>query len=525
MRFNQPSQNTNKVINYEGEGAYKLSKELELYSSAITTVLDNTYYEKGDKRLDRIKELVTECDDTFVGKLAVYCREQMYLRSVPIVLAVELAKKHSGDKLVQQVTSRVVARADEITELLAYYQLSNNRTGVKRLNKLSKQLQHGLKIAFNKFGAYNFRKYNRNNVITLRDAYFLVHPTAKDDDQYKVFDMIAKDTLPAIDTWETKKSQAGQSGKSSKDTWEEMIDSRKLGYMANLRNLRNMIQDDISDKHINKVCNYISNEKAVLNSKQFPFRFLSAYDSIKSETSFSVKPLLQALEQAAVISASNIEGFDENTKAVIAIDLSGSMDNMLSDKSSLRLKDVGLVLGSFLQNRCEKVINYIFGEGLATITLEKENILGNVQELRSLDDKVGHATNGYLVIKHMLDEKLFVDKVFMFTDCQLWNTEAMISSGTGWGWNRDPSRTVQKYWNQYKSNINLDAKMYIFDLSGYGNVPLNILDKDVYFISGWSEKLFKVLDNPKGAIAEVMEINLGEDILSKSNKGFKFTKE
>ena len=75
MRFNTPSQNTNKVVNYEGEGAYKLDNRLELYSLVVTSTLGSTYYKSGDKRLNRIQELVRECDDIFVGKLAVYCRE------------------------------------------------------------------------------------------------------------------------------------------------------------------------------------------------------------------------------------------------------------------------------------------------------------------------------------------------------------------------------------------------------------------------------------------------------------------
>jgi hypothetical protein len=64
----------------------------------------------------------------------------MNLRSVPLVLATELSKVHSGDSLVSRLTSRIIQRADEITELLAYYQQSNGRKNRKKLNRLSKQL-------------------------------------------------------------------------------------------------------------------------------------------------------------------------------------------------------------------------------------------------------------------------------------------------------------------------------------------------------------------------------------------------
>ena len=66
----------------------------------------------------------------------------------------------------------MVARADEITELLAYYQMANERFKAKKLNKLSRQIQKGLAMAFNKFDEYQFAKYNRKASITLKDALF-----------------------------------------------------------------------------------------------------------------------------------------------------------------------------------------------------------------------------------------------------------------------------------------------------------------------------------------------------------------
>jgi 60 kDa SS-A/Ro ribonucleoprotein len=63
---------------------------------------------------------------------------------MPFILAVELGMQHSGDGLIGDLTSRIVQRADEITEMLAYYSLANSRTEIKKLNKLSKQVQKGL---------------------------------------------------------------------------------------------------------------------------------------------------------------------------------------------------------------------------------------------------------------------------------------------------------------------------------------------------------------------------------------------
>ena len=60
--------------------------------------------------------------------------------------------------------------------------------------------------------------------------------------------------------------------------WEQLIDNKKLPYMAMLRNIRNMIKVGISEKHHQWVIKKLQDEGAVVNSKQFPFRFFTAYE-------------------------------------------------------------------------------------------------------------------------------------------------------------------------------------------------------------------------------------------------------
>jgi len=142
-KFNTKARGASKTTNHEGATAYTLSPELELYATAVTSMLSDKFYEgKNDETLSRITALMRRVSPEFAAKLAVYAREKMYLRSLPLVLTVELAKIHRGDNLVSRLTSRVVQRADEITELLAFYAQSNGREDVKKLGKLSKQIQN-----------------------------------------------------------------------------------------------------------------------------------------------------------------------------------------------------------------------------------------------------------------------------------------------------------------------------------------------------------------------------------------------
>jgi 60 kDa SS-A/Ro ribonucleoprotein len=487
MKFNLKVKQESEVVNYQGAKAFALTPELELYTAVATAGLDNQFYEKATDKLQRLRDLIAKNDAGFVAKLAVYAREKMHLRSVPLVLTVELAKQTSGNEVVSKLTGRVVQRADEIAELLAYYALANDRTGVKKLNKLSKQIQKGLVQAFNKFDEYQFAKYNRAGAVTLKDALFLVHPKAKDEAQQELFDKIIHDRLQVPYTWEVELSAIGQQKFDSAELktaavtakWEELIYSNKLGYMAILRNLRNILEANVSLQAINKVCAYLGDANAVLKSKQLPFRFLAAYRELKSVNNGYTGLVLEALETAVKHSAANIAGYNAETAVVIAADVSGSMQQAVSAKSKIQYYDIGLMLAMLLQSRCKNVVTGIFGDTWKVINLSKNNILANVDEFYRREGEVGYSTNGYLVIKDLLKRKKVVDKVMLFTDCQLWN-----STNSG--------ESISKLWAAYKK-IAPGAKLYLFDLAGYGNTPLSVQQHDVKLIAGWSDKVFDVL--------------------------------
>ena len=500
-KFNQSVKGKTKTVNHEGAPAYKLGAEMELYALAVTTMLSNKFYEGSADTLKRLQALIPQVKPEFVAKLAVYAREKMYLRSLPLVLVTELAKIHNGDDLVSRVTKRVVARADEITELLSLYGQANGSKNVKKLGKLSKQIQKGLSDAFNKFDEYAFAKYNRDGAVKLRDALFVVHPKAKSTDQQALFDKIAADTLETPDTWEVELSASTD----KKSSWERLILEDKLGYMALLRNLRNIMDAQVSNEAVAVLCQKLSSPEEVAKSKQFPFRFFSAYREIEGNNSTNASLILGALEDAIQASANNIAGFDENTTVLISSDVSGSMQSPVSERSKVQMYDIGLVLSMLLQNRSKKVISSIFGTTFAIKNFPKTNILSNMSRMRDLAREVGMSTNGHLILKHLLDTKTVVDKVMVFTDCQLYD-----STAGAWGGQRDAQNNMKTLWKQYKE-IAPNAKMYLFDLNGYGTTPLSIASNDVFLIAGWSDRVFDMLEayeKGSNAVAEIDQITI-----------------
>ena len=506
MRFNLTFRKAS-TTNHEGAAAFALTPQLELYAAVATAALSDQFYETADTRLLRLRELVARNDPAFVARLAVYAREQLYLRTVPLVLTVELARLHRGDNLVSRLVARVVQRANEITELLAFYAQANERDGVKTLNRLSKQLQKGLALAFNRFDGYQLAKYYRAGRVRLRDALFLVHPTPRNAEQQVLFDQLVQGTLPTPYTWETELSALGQQHFASaaerkaafRAAWETLIGSGKLGYMALLRNLRNILEADVSAEAVEQVCARLTDQVAVARSKQLPFRFLAAYREVLTVQSGYVAVVLEALETAIAHSVANLRGFDAGTRVLVACDVSGSMQQPVSARSKVLLYDVGLVLGMLLQSRCSHVTTGMFGDTWKRISLPRGRVLQNVQEFYRREGEVGYSTNGHLVVRDLVQRREVVDKVMIFTDVQLWN-----STGDG--------DTLARAWIDYRRTVAPNARLYLFDLAGHGTTPLDVrAGHGVALIAGWSDKVFDVLqalENGESALTDIEKIDL-----------------
>uniref|UniRef100_UPI0037E81F20 telomerase protein component 1 n=1 Tax=Semicossyphus pulcher TaxID=241346 RepID=UPI0037E81F20 len=104
--------------------------------------------------------------------------------------------------------------------------------------------------------------------------------------------------LKEPETWERLLSQEGNKAA----TWEKLIDNKSLPFMAMLRNLRNMISKGISEAHHNKILGRLTNKKAIIQSRQFPFRFLAAYKvvmqlhTLASATQQALPPVKEILQ-------------------------------------------------------------------------------------------------------------------------------------------------------------------------------------------------------------------------------------
>jgi hypothetical protein len=321
MRFNIFAKRPD--VTFEGAPAITLTAEQSLRRSVLSCLLwEDEFYEDGLAIADRIATLAAEVAPSVVADLAIEARERFNLRHAPLMLLCALARTGSGTSLVSETIARVIRRADELSEFLSLYW----RHGRK---PLSKQMKKGLAAAFGKFDAYQLAKYDRDGPVKLRDVLFLVHAKPKDEAQAALWKQVAERSLPSPDTWEVALS----GGADKKASFERLLAERKLGYLALLRNLRNMDQAGVDEALVKDAILARRGAERVL-----PFRYVAA-----ARAAPRFEPWLdQALAETV------LEGPVFAGKTLVLVDVSGSMDWKLSARSDLTRMDAAATLASII---------------------------------------------------------------------------------------------------------------------------------------------------------------------------------
>lgn len=321
MRMNTPVK-APKQFTHEGGVARRQTSSRELERAVCACLLwEDSFYESGESIADRIKALAARESTDSLAALAIRARNELNLRHAPLLLLAELANRPGPT--FRKTVYEVINRPDELGEFVAIYG-----------RKMPSRVKRGLADCFHKFNAYQFGKYKgEGNKFSLRDVMFLVHPKPGHLGESKLFEQIANKTLPSPDTWEVALS----SGADKAETFTRLLTEKKLGYLALLRNLRNMetagvdydlVADAIRDGNKDKI---------------FPFRFVAAWRAAPAYE----RPLDAALRDVVA----KLPAFKGRT--AILVDVSGSMSDRLSQKSDMLRIDAASALAVCYPGDCE----------------------------------------------------------------------------------------------------------------------------------------------------------------------------
>lgn len=487
-RFAAQAKTKTKTTNLAGGEAYSQTPDLELVSILLTSFAQDQYYRKADDTFGALKNVIAKCDKKFVAQAAIYARNVFGMRSITHVAASELAKHIGGEKWAKDFYTAVIFRPDDMSEILAYH-LSKN-------GKETNAMRKGLGKAFDKFDKYALAKYRgEGKDFKLIDVVNLVHPKPTEKNK-EAIEALVKGQLKSFDTWETELTKAGQVAENEdqkttmkKDAWIKLIREKKLGYLALLRNLRNIMEQ--ASEVLPEALAGLTDEAWIKKSLIFPFQYLTAYKQFVESNTKESRLISEALSNAVDISCQNVKelGFGGNT--LVAVDNSGSMNSPVAKSDHMKMSELGGLFGIVLGKAVNGDIME-FGDNARYIPY---NLTSHSMDFAAdfhNKNKVGHGTNFHSIFQKA-DKKY--DRILIFSDMQGWA-----------GGYHTPDADLKSYNQKFNAN----PFIYSFDLSGYGSMQFT--EGRVFTLAGFSDKIFlimKALETDKKAlINEIKKIEL-----------------
>ena len=324
---------------HEGAPAVEVSPYERLKRTVLATMLfEDNFYEDGVKAVDRIKELCGKCTCNDITILARVSAEKYHLRHIPLLMIVEALKKPIKCDLHYTI-EKLITRPDMITDLVALYW----RDGKK---PLANQLKKGLAKAFCKFDEYQLGKYNRDNKIKLRDVLFLCHAKPKDDEQAALWKRLVNKELKTADTWETRLS----AGQDKQESFQQLLESHKMGKLAILRNLRNMMESGVSK-------DLVASELLRNTKEMLPFQYLAAARECPAWEEIIDPPMVASCALKPKMTG----------KTIVLIDVSISMDYLLSNKGTMKRIDAACGLSILLRECLTEIAFFTFSNQIVMV--------------------------------------------------------------------------------------------------------------------------------------------------------------
>jgi len=485
----------NKTVNRAGGVGFTQDAKNELVSILLTSLVEDKFYESANDQADRLVRVMQQVDPLFAAKAAVYARDTFGMRTITQLAAVALAGATFAEK--RAFYRSIVVRPDDVLSILAAYGIDGR--------PLPNAMKRGLADALAGFKAANLAKYKgTDREVNMYDAINLLHPKSAGVDQFM------KGEIRVADTWEVAIS-AAKTPEAKAKAWRGLILERKLGIMALLRNLRNIVLSCGKDAEVMEaVYAQLTDKNAILRSRLFPYRFLAAYYTfVPQPTAYNggyryagtanavteaPQKLISAINRAAEISLVNVPSLPGSSALIM--DVSGSMEDTMSKNSSMRMIDAGAMLGAMLFKKNPDSELVQFGTTARKLVINADMPLLDIATRFAQNPGIGHGTSIPAGIKALTNKH---DRIIIVSDMQTW-----VGYEGG-----------QKAWNAYNQKFHAFEKGaygYEIDLAGYGTTSLNNRSNREFFLPTITDKIFPVMgaleQGGKGLIEAIEKVVL-----------------
>lgn len=490
--FINPTSNQQRALTHEGGLGYVRNARSELFLQAVAEMAEDTFYESAEDRQARvaanIRSVIAEKGGwEWICNLVSWLRNEGQMRSASVMVAAEAVAAKPAEASVspsaRQLIDSACVRADEPAEVLGYWLTNHGR-------QIPAPVKRGIAdAAVRLYTERNALKYDgQSRGVRMGDVIELTHPKPKSasiqsdlfrhliDRRHNRDEMVIPASLGLMQTdaelqavpvdsrrsllgsavnagWSWERLAGWLPGGMDAEAWEAIIP--QMGYMALLRNLRNFDQAGISPATIKYIQDKLADPEQVSKSRQFPYRFLSAFQQVESLN------WGYALEQALSLSVQNVPEFSGRT--LVLVDTSGSMQSSVGGQRSVAQRcDVAALFGTVLaQRNLGQVDLAIYASGVAPWPIAPgQSILRNVKAMHNAVGSVGHGTNTWEAIRSQYKGH---DRIVVLTDEQ-----------------------------SHDSGTNPGCYMHFINLAGY-RVATAPQDRRTFAYGGFTDAMFRLL--------------------------------
>lgn len=483
MNFNRNEAKCSNVVSYEGGEVFVKDLTEEWFNCLCSCMVEDRYYEPAEKQVVRYLDLTAKMAKAygyeFIAKATVYARNELGMRSISQMTAAWLNDKSFDRK--RQFYKNFCHRADDVAEIFA----AVDALGQKR----SHALVRGCGDYLSSLGAYSIDKYKLSGkAYNMFDCINICHATSPAIDAYK------NGVLPKCETWEQQIS-ASKSEEEKAYAWCELLAEEKLGYLALLRNVRNILQTIeflpkiVKIPYTKVLCDQLCNAEAIKKSLVFPYQIYTCYKTLV-KSGLCDKEITKSLGYAFSVSIDNVPSFDGST--AVLLDVSGSMEDPISRNSAVSIKEAGAVFAVALAlKNIGKVDVVKFGtKAKWAIGYTYENVFEMIEAFAK-NDGCGYGTDtrkGFALLKKSYS------RIFIISDMQ-----TMGASRHAYPYNPGVD-SYELYSAKYGK-----SKVYSFDLGNYHTQVCDPEDKDIVLLTSLGNKVFDFINMKENGCWDIID--------------------
>ena len=483
------------TVNNAGGTAYSLPAEAALAQFACTGTFSDTFYVQADAQLEQVKKLAEKVSPEFLARLAVYSRESAFMKDMSAFLLAVLMTRDIN--LFKQVFNRVVDNGKMLRNFVQI--VRSGQVGRKSFGSAPKKM---IRQWLETRQDHRLFDDSVGNEPSLKDVIKMVHPKPSNDTREALYAyLIDKEVknpgaLPeVVRSFEAfKKAQKGNRTiptvnfqmltalDLSEKEWIEV--SKNLNWHALRMNLNTLERHGVlkDSKIVESIAGRLRDEKAVRNSKVFPYQLFTAYLNMDDKVPSKITNALQDAMEVATRNVPKIKG-----DIIVAVDCSGSMNSPVTGvrgtvSSKTTCKQVASLIAASILRNSDNVDVLRFTTTSERVKLNsRDSVITNAQ-------KIGNVDGGTAISSPMIQlnaENAKADLIVIVSDNESWadRNDGYFNHGQG--------TSLMKEWLKFKAR-NPKAKLVCIDLAPNAHTQAQSA-VDRLNVGGASDAIFSVI--------------------------------